>query len=426
MNTHNAISDHQPSVEHKEKNFFQHHYKQLMIGFSAFLLIITLTVTGILVILRKDAEDTQSTATLSDSELKSMAAARFQKLTGISYDEYNQVTLAMEQTNMKHEASLESFNTRAQNTGNTEDSMTLAIEEIQNVEEKLKDIDAKGYYNEQEITIHNTSADHSEYGLLNNIPANHPKYDITKPYIIKSWTHPIYNKGTSTQGKEIISMTIYTPTFSLMYAGGNYAVKELFTEDRYYPVAQSSTYENPEISFIKSLLAVQNGIKKTGETEIDGQKLIIYEQNIPFFERSASTSSPLNDIAPVGKSSEETSPEKKVTMKYFIDPSNFSLVQTEAFRGNEKVQTTKIIKSEEYENSEKYMTYDELGSTEVKEIQRSEFIASELDTPTFKSFIEKYPVYQIEGAKSTVDNPSMYDDQQNSFDEWSKIGRAHV
>jgi len=132
-NTHNKMPDHQPSVEHKEKNFFQHYSKQLMIGFSAFLLIITLTVTGILVVQRKDAQDTQSTATLSDSELKSMAAARFQKLTGISYDEYNQVTLAMEQTNMQNEASLESFNARAQNTGKTEGTraLALAIEEIQ-------------------------------------------------------------------------------------------------------------------------------------------------------------------------------------------------------------------------------------------------------------------------------------------------------
>lgn len=285
-----------------------------------------------------DTDNSNKTTKLSNEELKTRAAARFEELTGVTYDEVqaaNTKELALTEARADTPLGARSAAISSRDYSATISSrVALTPGDVQ---------PSEIYYSRSEITY---LVDISG-NIYTPIYVDKSLFDQSRPLIQEIWMSNPYNMMKISQDGKVLQIYMYTPDYSLDYRGGSYAIKTEFAVPQPLYVDSYKYFENPDLAFVEYILEGENEfIKNTGTTTINGKEYTIFEENYPSYK-----------VEPVLYDDVEARgypiPTPMLTNnRYYVDLETFSIYQTEHLLDN--VVQSKVVKleSQSYPSSE--------------------------------------------------------------------------
>lgn len=208
--------------------------------------------------------------------------------------------------------------------------------------------------------------------------SRHPLVDTSKKLKYQYWYSLNASKFLLTQD-DVIKLHLDNQEFVLEYAGGEYAVKEIHETplpNNYYEYV----FQNPEVSFIGSLLNPNNTsskfVKKDGEVNFEGKKYIMFTDN--------SEQDTFDENGNIQDASYK--------IQYLIEPSTFKLSKKIYFFQDKEVYRVEMTESKFSKVIEDVFDADEIA--EVPQKQPKPFSWQEYNTPLV-DIIDKRKVYYI-------------------------------
>lgn len=245
--------------------------------------------------------------------------------------------------------------------------------------------------------------------------------DEKNPIKTKTWYSANYYKSASYQGDKLISLYINTPSYSLSYYGGKYAIKDIYSSNNYFGgvVYSSPGIQNQELAFLKQIL--QNpDLKKLPTVQKDGKELDVYEETQSYVSYPSAEGVKGMDPSQssFSNSSFSTAPENNYSTKYYVDKTNFVLYLTEGYLGGKLEYSMKTLKSQELKSPDLNKTFDakpEIGQAPIKEFKSQEYYEK---SSNLTNFSQKYGVLSVKqlGTK----NISVGDNQIPEIMEYEK------
>ena len=169
-------------------------------------------------------------------------------------------------------------------------------------------------------------------------------------YTSESWNSANYNKYIVQSGNKLTQAYINTPIKNTEYAGGKYAIEQVYATPSYLATINKNTGENPEIYFLKSIIGDTTGMyKKVRDDTVNNRAVEVYEMATPAYTTMESKMMPPNSYdsstAPSSKGAAELYLQSQ-KMYYYVDTANFEMVRTETLANNELVGRQTLVKSE--------------------------------------------------------------------------------
>lgn len=323
------------------------------------------------------------------TDIQSRAAARFKELNGVAYEQSK---------------SLKAESTRTAQTFGANDSTALRIDRDSalTLAEEIKKGDEKIYYTRQEFTYYgNAELLNTFYSPISSTQsgdiAKLYKVDSSKPFTFETWYSPRYATSRFGQGSTVISYYAHSPTNTVMYLGGKYAIKTNFTESFDLNAFVAGDGENPEINFLRSLLDNKDFYEQLGREKVDGKDVLVFQTRNMFrnegatFDPKTSTS----DRKLIGNTNHKT--------KYFVDAVTFSLYITENYSNDKLIHKIKNLETRsmtvaDYQDDK---TKD-LSGIQIKELDMNS-TAMNMEGK-FVDAIKKQTIYYIANSASTPQN----------------------
>jgi hypothetical protein len=183
----------------------------------------------------------------------------------------------------------------------------------------------------------------------------------------KTYFSANYVKTSVEKDGKIINAYINTPEYSLVYQGGDYAVKSIYTEPQYFTGFGEGG--NPEIAFLKQVIDGDAGYKKIGSEIINGQSYEIYEQKndntlltgISISEPTAASMIPDAEGNLVNPSVAEYS------YKIWLNSNTFESYKNESYVDGKVISSQVVKKSETIQNPNLKEIFN-LSGIEIKSV----------------------------------------------------------
>jgi hypothetical protein len=275
------------------------------------------------------------------------------------------------------------------------------------IDEKLQQ-EIKNKEDPNNLTVFFTEFE-EKYFLPQTVPfAN---FDISKTIIVKRWISGSYYKNVSYYDNKIKDLDLGTPEYFVLYLGGKYAIKEIYTQPYYLSGITLSSPRDAEIEFLKNLLNPSDPntiIVDHGLQTIDGKKLRVIEVRsdpFPSFENEYNSSSKEEITEISGQSQNTFEYITNTSTKFYFDQNDLSLHLVESYINNQLEYQQKIIKNQvlEKQQANKIFHYQELSNLPIKEYK------IHLNSPndySIADFVQKYDLYFI--PELQVENISYY------------------
>jgi len=273
------------------------------------------------------------------------------------------------------------------------------------IDEKLQQ-EIKNKEDPNNLTVFFTEFE-EKYFLPQTVPfAN---FDISKTIIVKRWISGSYYKNVSYYDNKIKDLDLGTPEYFVLYLGGKYAIKEIYTQPYYLSGITLSSPRDAEIEFLKNLLNPSDPntiIVDHGLQTIDGKKLRVIEVRsdpFPSFENEYNSSSKEEITEISGQSQNTFEYITNTSTKFYFDQNDLSLHLVESYINNQLEYQQKIIKNQvlEKQQANKIFHYQELSNLPIKEYK-----TNPPNDYSIADFVQKYDLYFI--PELQVENISYY------------------
>lgn len=204
----------------------------------------------------------------------------------------------------------------------------------------------------------------------------YPNQDWSKPVVYKNWISANYTKSVIYHDNQITNLYLGTPRYSLHYSGGKYALKKVYTQDKYFQglsFGYNNQYlpRNLELEFLKYLLDENNQFTDLGIKVVDGRNFRVIQVNYDPFDKTVYSVSGAGCLTlPADFSEESTNTTEEIGTRYYIDQNTMTLYLTEDVVGDKVTMSSKNLASQTYTNPvlEDIFNINEIAGVPVREI----------------------------------------------------------
>ena len=312
---------------------------------TAIITLVLVIIVAVYVYQNRDKLANKTTQSNSSQSVKNLtfaqkASARLSALTGVPENKVEEVIAQNDKNATKETAAM----TATANSGAAKHSMMPKPVIISDAE--AQQYDQKVVYRKDAIEV--GPGAQKEKDIL-----GYSSYTMTgeNQYTAESWNSANYNKYTVQSGNKITQVYINTPLKNIEYAGGKYAIEQVYTTPNYLATMTVNTGENPEMFFLKSIISDTTGMyKKVRDDTVNNRVVEVYEVVMPLYGTMDSKMMIEPDMpgSSVASSSQSAIDDfiKSQKMYYYVDTANFEMVRTETLANNELVGRQTLVKSE--------------------------------------------------------------------------------
>lgn len=305
--------------------------------------------------------------------VQALAASRFQELNGVTFEQFKEALTEEKPTTTNTNSAVEPSPTNIVKIDETKG---------QQIVETLKAKDIPTFISKKSLEINNKDL-FAKSDLYNEVYSNLG----TKDFVITTSTRPnFYKQSIQFEGK-IVNLIDETPSFSLEYKGGKYAIKQVYSENKVQIAGVDSngnSYFNPDTQVLKEILT-------NPDADLTGAESSIITATIE----------------------DKTNNSKLV---YTLDSETLNIQNQEFWIGENLVYTLKTDEIRKIDAGPNSIDTDfgvpELTekNIEIKEINSDENLDElTLQKSSFASFVDNYLTLSFDQSESQISTYNLYD-----------------